>query len=54
MTLVVLVLSAIIGAWARETHDHAAGPALRILAGSIAIIFGSIAIGAGIELLFRG
>lgn len=57
MTLVVLIVSAVIAAWAHEAREaghrmHQAG--LRIAAHSIEIAFAGIAIGAGIQLLFRG
>lgn len=54
MTLPVLVVTALIAAWARDLAKRLPQPGLSIFAGALEIAFTGIAIGAGIQLLFRG
>ena len=56
MTLLVLIIASFIAAWSRGIADELwrCKPAARTLARAIEISFTGIAIGAGIQLLFRG
>lgn len=54
MTLAVLIVTALIAAWARDIAKKVCHPGASILAGALEIAFTGIAIGAGIQLLFRG
>ena len=56
MSLATLIISAFIAAWARGIADELGckRPGTRTFARAIEIIFTGIAIGAGIQLLFRG
>lgn len=54
MTLAVLVISSLIAAWSRDLAKHLPQPPARLVAGAIEIAFTGIAIGSGIQFLFRG
>ncbi len=59
ITAIVLIVSSLIASWAWQVRTHAtANPraplSIEVLAGGIALVFASISVGAGIQLLFRG
>lgn len=59
ITAIVLIVSSLIASWAWQVRTHTMvnprSPMLvEVLAGGIALVFASIAVGAGIQLLFRG
>jgi len=54
VTVVVIFVSAYLSAWGKAVADRTFRDGIEIAANTIHYAFGAIAIGAGIQLLFRG